>query len=102
MILFDKMLLDEEEAVQRGLLTVTKFLEVKELKQLVSFEYHSYINLYGKALVQKLSPHHSFEYQICIKEGKEVPFKPSYHLWEKELEALKEYLDGMLKQEKIM
>jgi hypothetical protein len=59
------------------------------------------MSLFREPLVQELPSHHSFDHQIRIKEGKEAPFGPIYHLLEKELEALQEYLDHMLAQEKI-
>jgi site-specific recombinase XerC len=52
-------------------------------------------------LAQELPPHRTFDHQIQIKEEKEVPFGPIYHLSEKELGALREYLDYMLEKGKI-
>jgi hypothetical protein len=56
------------------------------------------MNLFTEPLAQELPPHQTFDYQIQIKEGKEVPFGPIYHLSKKELGALREYLDRMLAQ----
>jgi hypothetical protein len=46
------------------------------------------MDLFGEPLAQELPPHQTFDHQIRIKEGKEVPFGPIYHLSEKELGAL--------------
>jgi hypothetical protein len=51
------------------------------------------MNLFVELLIQELPPHRMFDHQIRIKEGKEVPFRPIYLLSEKELGALREYLD---------
>jgi hypothetical protein len=47
------------------------------------------MNLFVEPLAQELPPHQTFDYQIPIKEGKEVPFGLIYHLSEKELRALR-------------
>jgi hypothetical protein len=100
-ISYDETLLDEEEAVWIGSLTATKAPNTEELNELVPEEYHQFMDLFGEPLAQNLPPHRTFDHQIRIKEGKEVPFGPIYHLSEKELGALREYLDRMLAQEKI-
>jgi hypothetical protein len=41
---------------------------------------------FGEPLAQEFPSHRTFDHQIRIKEGKEVPFGPIYHLSEKELE----------------
>jgi hypothetical protein len=51
------------------------------------------MNLFREPQVQELPPHQSFDHQIHVKEGKEIPFSPIYHLSEMELGALREYLD---------
>jgi hypothetical protein len=68
---------------------------------MVPEEYHAFMELFGEPLAQELSPHCTFDHQIRIKEGKEVPFSPIYHLLEKEFGALRKYLDCMLEQGKI-
>jgi hypothetical protein len=100
-ISYDKTLLDDEETVWIGLLTATQAPSTEEIKKLVSDEYHEFMDLFGELLVQELPPHRTFDHQIRIKGGKEVPFGPIYHLLEKELGALREYLDCMLAQGKI-
>jgi hypothetical protein len=52
-------------------------------------------------MAQQLPPHEFFNHQIRIKEGKEVPLEPIYDLLERELEALRAYLDRMVVQGKI-
>jgi hypothetical protein len=100
-ISYDETLLDEEERVWVGSLTATRVPETEELKNLVPEKYHEFMNLFGEPLTQELSPHRTFDHQIRIKEENEVPFGLIYHLSEKELEALREYLDCMLAQGKI-
>jgi hypothetical protein len=82
-------------------LTPTKAPNTEELKTMVPNEYHKFMALFGEPLAQELPPHRTFDHQIQIKEGKEVPFCPIYYLSEKELGALQEYLDRKLAQGKI-
>jgi hypothetical protein len=100
-ISYEDSLLDEEEAVWVGSLTATKAFTIEELKEFVPREYHAFMNLFGEPLAQELPPHRTFDHQIRIKEGKEVPCGLIYHLSEKELGALREYLECMLAQGKI-
>jgi hypothetical protein len=79
---YDETLLDEEETVWVGSLAVTKAPNTENLKEMVPNEYHEFMELFREPLVQELSPHRTFDYQILIKEGKEVPFGPIYHLSE--------------------
>jgi hypothetical protein len=100
-ISYDETVLDDEDMVWIGSLTATQAPDTNELKKLVPEEYHEFMELFREPLTQELPPHQTFDYQIQIKEGKEVPFGPIYHLSEKELGALREYLDCILAQGKI-
>jgi hypothetical protein len=85
---YDETLLDNEETVWIGSLTPTKAPDTEQIKEIVPGEYHEYIDLFGEPMEQELPPHRTFDHQIPIKEGKEVPFGPIYHLSGKELGAL--------------
>jgi hypothetical protein len=96
----DESVLDEDR-VWVGFLMATKAPDSEEIKELVSQDYHQFLDLFGEPLAQQLHPHRSFNHQMQIQEGKEVPFGPIYHLSEKELGALREYPNKMLAQGKI-
>jgi hypothetical protein len=81
-------------------LTATKASVMNELKNMLSEEYSKIMNLFGEPMAQEASPHWTFNYQIQIKKGKELPFSLIYRLSEKELGALREYWDGMFEQGK--
>jgi hypothetical protein len=100
LISYDETLLYEEETVWIESSTAIKALNNNQLMELVPEEYYEFMDLFGEPLVQELPHHQTFDHQIQIK-GKEVPFSPIYHLSEKELRALTEYLDHMLVQGKI-
>jgi hypothetical protein len=68
---------------------------------MVSEEYHQFMPLFREPLAQQLPPYCSFDHQIRSKARKEVPFALIYYLSDKELEALREYLDRMLAEGKI-
>jgi hypothetical protein len=84
-----------------GSLTTTKAPNMDKLKEIIPEEYHEFMNLFREPLAQELSPHRIFDHQTRMKEGKEVLFSLIYRLLEKELEALRKYLDHMLEQGKI-
>jgi hypothetical protein len=63
--------------------------------------YHDYISVFEKTQSENLPPHRSFDHAIDLKEGTDPPWGPIYALSEKELVALREYLEEMLKTGKI-
>jgi hypothetical protein len=85
---YDETILDKEGALWIEPLTARSVPKLTKLEAMVLNEYHLFMNLFRQPLVQEFPPHHSFDYQIRIKEGKEIPFAPIYHLSEKELGAL--------------
>src|SRR5437588_19782 len=64
-------------------------------------EYQSYKSLFLPSTAAKLPPRRTFDHAIDLVEGAEPPFGPIYPLSGKQLEALRIYLDEMLKQGKI-
>src|SRR5205807_10443675 len=56
----------------------------------------------AKRLAAELPCHRQFDHAIDIVPGKEIPFGPIYRLSEPQKEVLREYLDRMLKQGKIV
>jgi hypothetical protein len=99
-ISYDEIVLDDDEVLWIGSLTTIKAPDSDKLKELVFEEYLKFKNLFGEPQAQKPSTYQTFDHQIQIK-GKEASFGPIYHLSEKGLGALREYLDSMLAQEKI-
>ena len=64
-------------------------------------EYQSYKSLFLPSTAAKLPPRRTFDHAIDLVEGAEPLFGPIYPLSGKQLEALRIYLDEMLKQGKI-
>ena len=63
--------------------------------------YHDYLNLFRPSTAQKLAPHRTFDHAIDSKPDQQPPWGPIYPLSEKQLKALRTYLDDMLAQGKI-
>src|SRR5205807_5241609 len=72
------------------------------LKKIIPMEYHNFLHLFGDKLIAELYRRQQFDYAIDIVPGKEVPFGPIYLLSEPPKEVLREYLDRMLEQGKIV
>ena len=72
------------------------------LKEHIPSEYHQFIHLFTDEKGASLPPHRTVDYAIDLEEGKTAPFGPIYSLSEKELGVLREYLDRMLAQGKIV
>jgi len=64
--------------------------------------YKEFIDLFDpEGTTAELPPHRSFDHAIDLKEAAQPPWGPIYALSEVELEALKEYLEGILRIAKI-
>jgi hypothetical protein len=63
-ISYDETILDEEEMVWIGSLTTTQALNTEQIKEIVSYEYHNFMDLFGDPLAQELPPHQTFDHQI--------------------------------------
>ena len=83
-----------------GTIEAPKNPETVILKQL-SKPYHEFRSLFLPSTAEKLPPPRTFYHAIDLAPNAKPPFGPIYALSAKELKALKEYLDTMLKQGKI-
>jgi len=63
--------------------------------------YHDYLDLFHPSTADKLAPRRTFDHAIDLKPDTQPPWGPIYPLSQKQLEALRKYLDDMLKQGKI-
>jgi len=64
-------------------------------------QYHDYADLFRPSTAEKLAPRRTFDHVIDLKPDTQPPWGPIYPLSQKQLEALRKYLDDMLKQGKI-
>lgn len=63
--------------------------------------YHEFLSVFSKEVAEALPPNREWDHAIDLKEGEQPPWGPIYALSEKELTALREYLDDMLRTGKI-
>ena len=71
-------------------------------KDYVPARYKEFIELFNpEGTTAELPPHRAFDHAIDLKEGEQPPWGPIYALSEVELQALKDYLNDMLKSGKI-
>src|SRR5205807_9488411 len=74
----------------------------ESVKKIIPMEYHDFLHLFCGKLAAELPRKRQFDHAIDIVPGKEVPFGPIYPLSEPQKEVLREYLDRMLQQGKIV
>jgi len=67
----------------------------------VSEEFREYLGVMSRETAEALPEHKRYDCRIELKKGGVAPWGPIYHLSEKELEALREWLKEMLKNGKI-
>jgi len=63
--------------------------------------YHDHLNLFRPSTAEKQPARRTFNYAIDLKADTQPPWGPIYPLSQKQLEALRKYLDDMLKHGKI-
>jgi len=77
-------------------------VELGDWRGMVAERYKEFIDLFDpEGTTAELPPHRSFDHAIDLKEGAQPSWGPIYALSEVELEAQKEYLEGMLRTGKI-
>ena len=77
-------------------------VEHVDWRGMVPERYKKFIDLFDlEGTTAELPPYRSFDYDIDLKEGAQPPWGPIYTFSEVELEALKEYLVGILRTGKI-
>jgi len=77
-------------------------VELVDWRGIVPERYKEFIDLFDlEGTTAELPLYSSFDHAIDLKEGAQPPWGPIYVLSEVELEALKEYLEGMLRTGKI-
>lgn len=59
-------------------------------------QYCDFLDVFDKAILDKLPPHRSYDCAIELEPGKQPPFGPIYSLSEPEAAALREFLDENL------
>ena len=75
--------------------------EAKELNSRIPAEYHEFLDVFGERMADALPPHRTFDHAIDLKDRTDPPWGPIYALSAVELNALREYLDEMLRTGKI-
>ena len=83
------------------LISLCAVSSVVNLKDRLPAQYHQYLKLFEPATAQALPKHRSFDHAIDLEPGAQPPWGPVYALSEVELQALREYLDEMLRTGKI-
>ena len=63
--------------------------------------YHDYLDLFRPSTAEKLVPRRTFDHAIDIIHDQQPPWGPIYPVSEKQLKALRTYLDDMLAQGNI-
>jgi len=63
--------------------------------------YHDYLDLFRPSMAEKLAPRRTFDHAIDLRPDTQPPWGPIYPLSQKQLQALRKYLDDMPKQGKI-
>ena len=78
---------------------VKKTKLIIDLKLMISSEYHDFLNVFSKKLVDVLSSHRKHDHTIKLKlEIEELSYAFLYNMSEDELLLIKKYLEENLKQ----
>ena len=97
---WDEDVLNDPNAVAIGTIEQIDDEKVTILDRLPE-AYHDYLDLFRPSTAEKLAPRRTFDHANDIKPDQQPPWGPIYPLSEKQLKALRTYLDDMLAQGKI-
>ena len=96
---------DEDVLNDPNAVTIGRIEQVDDEKTIILDRlpevYHDYLDLFRPSTVEKLAPRRTFDHAIDIKPDQQPPWGPIYPLSEKQLKALRTYLDDMLAQGNI-
>jgi len=73
----------------------TKLTEASDLSNVPS-KYHEFANIFSKTKAEVLTSHHSYDFQINLKEGTQSLVSPIYSLSASEQETLKKFIEENL------
>ena len=97
---WDEDVLNDPNAVAIGRLELVDNEKITILDRLLEV-YRDYLDLFRPSTGEKLAPRRTFDHAIDIKPDQQPPWGPIYPLSEKQLKAVRIYLDDMLAQGKI-
>ena len=103
---YDPHLLENVDPTTVGTLDIVgvcgQGVELSDWRSLVPKRYQEYSDLFDpEGISAELPPHRSYDHAIDLKDGSQPPWGPIYALSQVELDALKEYLEEMLRTGKI-
>src|SRR3978361_121130 len=101
-IIYDESVLFDPQARVIGSISATEPHNEESLKLHIPTEYHQFIHLFTDEKGACLPQHRDFDHAIDLIEGKTAPFGPIYSLSAHELGVLRESLDKLLAQGKIV
>jgi len=97
--------LDEDVLYDPNIVVIGRIERIDEEKVTIidrlPDQYHNYLDLFRHSTAEKIAPRQTFDHAIHLKPDTQPPWGPIYPLSQKQLEALRKYLDDMLKQGKI-
>ena len=96
---WDEDVLNDPNAVAISRIEQVDDEEVTILDRL-SEVYYDYLDLFRLSTVEKLAPRRTFDHVIDIKPDQQPPWGHIYPLLEKQVKALRTYLDDILAQGK--
>jgi hypothetical protein len=77
---------------------INSALELKDLQdrpwtEVISNDYHEFLPLFDKVIVERLLPYRACDHKIQLQEGFTPPFRPILSLSKDELQVLKEWIE---------
>jgi len=90
------------DSTMRSVMEITAAEDLDTLASRLPAQYRDFVGIFGKAAQASLPTHGPQDMVIDPEAGKQLPSGKLYLLSSDELELLKEYLDEMLRNRKIM
>jgi hypothetical protein len=72
------------------------------IKNVLSVEYHEFLNVFDKKIFNILVSHRSYDHKIVLKKNAILEYTSLYKMFEKELKIVKKYLENNLEKKFII
>jgi len=74
---------------------------LEEIKVKLSFEYHDYLDVFDRAMIDQLSSHHFYDHKIELIDEETFSQSGLYQMFNHKLQKIKKYLIDHLNKEFI-
>jgi len=98
----DRLITTVENKLEEVNLHELSYVEIlEEIKVKLFFEYHDYLDMFDRAMIDQLSSHHFYDHKIELIDEETSSWSRLYQMFDHKLQKIKKYLINHLNKEFI-